>query len=148
MKILSKLFSGRSKGEHPEDIMEITKIIGPLMDKTAQEIFTSHYKELLTEPVTYIVPAIWGAKKDGELTDSQKEMHKNTAPVIKDIMESFDVGELRKAQKFAISFLIRGYIISRITYMIEMAKNQGIKNIDSYDKENDLLKQVEPLGNA
>ena len=148
MKILDKLVSRCVKKEGPEDPMKIAKIIGPLIDKTAHDIFVSYSKKLVTEPITYIVPAVWGAKKNGELTISQKEMHKKIAPNINEIMVSLELGEISEAKKFAIGFIIRGYIISKITYMIEMVKNRGIKSIASENEEEDILGQIEPLGNA
>lgn len=38
-------------------------------------------KEIIKMPITYIVPAIWGAKKDGELTAAQKEINEQVAPL-------------------------------------------------------------------
>ncbi len=147
MKILDRIFPKGTKSEDQQDLMNIARIIGPLVDKTTHEILMSYNKELLTEPVSYIVPAVWGAKKDGTLTASQQEMHKKIAPVINEIMELLELGELAEPQKFAVGFIIRGYIISKITYMIEMVKNQGI-NIAVEDKMNNILYRIEPLGNA
>lgn len=149
MKILNKLFSRdvKEKGQ-TEDIMKIARIIGPLIDKTAQDIFTSYNEELLTERRTYIVPAIWGAKKEGELTASQDDIHKKITPVLNEIMASLALKEVSGAQKFAIGFIIRGTIISKITYMIEMVKREGHKRIDLEEKKMDILKSAEPYGNA
>ncbi len=127
--------------------MKITRIVEPLVDRNTHEILVSHNKELFTEPISYIVPAVWGAKKDGKLTASQQEIHKKMAPVINEILELLELGEAGAPQKFAIGFIIRGYIISKITYMIEMVKNRGI-NVSVENKKNDLLGQIEPLGNA
>ena len=149
MKILNKLFSRDVKEKkQPEDIMKIARIIGPLIDETAQGIFVAYNDELLTEPMTYIVPAIWGAKKEGELTATQKEIHKKIEPVLNEIIESLVLKEVSEAQKFAIGFIIRGYIISKITYMIEMVKREDHKRIDLEEQKIDLLKSVEPYGNA
>jgi len=52
----------KSKIEDSEDLMEISRIIGPLIEKTVTDIFVSQRQALLTEPTTYIVPAIWGTK--------------------------------------------------------------------------------------
>ena len=147
MKILDRILSKGTRQENPEDLMKIARIIGPLVDMTPYEILMSYNKELLTEPISYIVPAVWGAKKNGPLTPPQQEMHKKIAPVINEIMELLELGKLGEPQKFTIGFIIRGYIISKITYMIEMVKNQGI-NIAIEDKKNDLLGHIEPLGNA
>lgn len=70
------------------------------------------------------MPAVWGAKKDGELTTNQKEIHKQIIPIIEDVFEKLDLKKISPPQKFAIGYIIRGLIISKITYMILMLKNK------------------------
>ena len=147
IKILRKLFSRRLRRKEPEDVMKIARLIGPLIDKTAKEIFMTYQTRLLTQPISYIVPAVWGAKKEGELEDTQKEINRQIIPVIKELFAALESKDLDAPQEYAIGFLIRGLIISKITFMIEMMKNQGIK-IDQGNKVNDILNRKQPLGNA
>jgi len=63
MKILRKLFSRALKEEEPKDVTRISRVIGPLIDKTAEEIFISYKTRLLSEPITYIVPAVGGQRR-------------------------------------------------------------------------------------
>jgi hypothetical protein len=109
-----------AKEEESQKILKAKRII----DNTANEIFLVHKKNLLFEPITYIIPAIWGEMRDGNLTDAQKEITELIEPVINRFMRLFEFENLTKAQKFAIGYLIRGLIISKITYMIEALKNQ------------------------
>jgi hypothetical protein len=148
MKALDKFFSKGTKNQEPEDEMKIARIIRPLMDKVVKEIFDLYKIKLLTEPITYIVPAVWGAKKDGELTATQKEINEHIVPVIRKILESFQLRELSEAQEFAIGFLIRGLIISRITYMIEGVKNRLNDKTDPDRQSHGILNYLEPLGSA
>ncbi len=148
MKILDKFFSKSTKNHEPEDVMKIARIIGPLVDKKVQEIFGEYKMKLLNEPITYIVPAVWGAKKDGELTATQKEINEQVVPVIIKIIESFQVRNLSGAQAFAIGFLTRGLIIAKITYMIEGVKNRVTNKNSSWEENTDILKDLEPLGTA
>jgi hypothetical protein len=148
MRFLGELFSKRVKNEEPEDLMEIAKVIGPLIDDAAKEIFASYQMKLLTEPLTYIIPAVWGAKKDGELTPTQKEISRQIVPVIEQIIQSLRFKELTGAQEFAIGFLVRGLIISKTTYMIEVVKNRIIDNTDSRQHNDYGLEQLEPVGTA
>lgn len=106
-----------------EESQKILKAKG-IIDNTANEIFLTHKKTLLSEPITYILPAIWGEIKGGTLSSAQKEITENIEQVINRLMRLFEFEELKKAQKFAIGYLIRGLIISKITYMIEALKNQ------------------------
>ena len=111
------------------DITDIAKEIRPLIDDLAGEIFKSHHAVLVSEPITYIVPAVWGAKKDGTLTRTQEEIHGKVNPVVREIYESFGFSGLTEPQEFAVLYLVRGLVISKITYMIEALKarqNRGI----------------------
>ena len=109
-----------AKEEESQKILKAKRII----DNTANEIFLSHKNNLLSEPITYIMPAIWGETKDGNLTSAQREITEKIEPVINRLMRLFEFENLNKAQKFAVGYLIRGLIISKITYMIEALKNQ------------------------
>ena len=109
-----------AKEEESQKILKAKRII----DNTANEIFLSHKNNLLSEPITYIMPAIWGEIKDGNLTSAQREITEKIEPVINRLMRLFEFESLNKAQKFAVGYLIRGLIISKITYMIEALKNQ------------------------
>jgi len=122
--------------------------IKEIIDKTTNMIFISYKEKLLTEPITYIVPAVWGERKDGKLTTIQREINRRIVPTIDGIMEILELEELHGAQRFAIGYLIRGLLISKIAYMIEAFKNQGFKENNSNNKEKDLLNRIEPLGNA
>ena len=43
--------------------------------------------------------------------------------VIEDIMEMIELKDLNNVQEFAFEYLIRGLIISKITYLIEASKH-------------------------
>jgi hypothetical protein len=130
--------------EYEFGILKIKEII----DKTTNMIFISYKEKLLTEPITYIVPAVWGERKDGKLTTIQREINRRIVPTIDSVMETLELEDLHGAQRFAIGYLIRGLLISKIAYMIEAFKNQDFKENGSNNKESDLLNQIEPLGNA
>ena len=108
--------------EYEFGILKIKEII----DKTTNMIFISYKEKLLTEPITYIVPAVWGEIKDGKLTTIQREINKKIVPTINSIMDILELEDLHGAQGFAIGYLIRGLLISKIAYMIEAFKNQEV----------------------
>ncbi|MBF0476100.1 MAG: hypothetical protein HQK59_09750 [Deltaproteobacteria bacterium] len=112
------------KTNNAEDILKISRAAGPLIEKTVIEIFTAYYHELLNEPVTYIVPAIWGASKEGRLTVSQQHISQKISPIVEEIINLFEFDGLTGAQKFALLYLVRGLFVSKIIYMIELVKNQ------------------------
>ena len=114
-----------SDEDHEIGILKIKEII----DKTTDTIFNSYRQKLLTEPITYIVPAVWGAKKDGKLTVTQKEINRKIVPMVSNIMAIFELEDINKAQRFAIGYLIRGLVTSKITYMIEASRNRADERI-------------------
>jgi len=125
--LLKRWFSsGKAQGEaEPDDVMRIARKVGALADRTSMEIFSAYRTELLSRPITYIVPAVWGAIKDAEPDPIQKEMNEKISPVVEDICRAFALDGLDPTRRFALGFLVRGYLISKITYMIEASRNQG-----------------------
>jgi len=147
MTFFKRLIQSRTQKTEAEDVMKIVRIIGPLIDKTAIEIMAAHRTELLREPITYIVPAVWGVIKDGELTAAQKEMHREIAPNIKKIYEALELKKVNEAQKFAILDIIRGLVISKVTYMIEAMKNHARSRQQTIYRLPELY-DLEPAGRA
>ena len=100
--------------------------IKELIDETTTMIFSLYRDELLSEPITYILPVVWG-KKHGNLSGIQGEIHMKINPLIRDIIEIFAFKEINEDQRFALEYLIRGLVISKITYLIESFKNRSGK---------------------
>ena len=98
--------------------------IKEIIDDTTNEIFISHKAEFMLEEITYIVPAVWGKIKHGKLTDTQLEINGKINDVITDIIQMLDLKDLNNLQEFAFEYLIRGLIISKITYLIEASKHR------------------------
>lgn len=148
MKILKNFLTKKKSKKEPENVMEIANVIGPLIDKAVWDIFVMYKMDLLSEPITYIVPAVWGAKKDGELTSIQNTINDRVSPVIEDIFKSLRIEKLDRAQEFALNFLIRGIVISKITFMVEALR--GRLNERTLDEQNlkEALLRFKPHGNA
>jgi len=148
MKVLKNFFSKIRSQEEPEDIMKIANIIGPLLDGVVNDIFMTYRMELLSEPITYIVPAIWGAKKEGELTSIQKDINVRAVPVINKVFDLLRMKKIGNDQEFALYFLIRGIIIAKITFMIEAFRSRLSER--SMDKQSlkDALMHFKPHGSA
>lgn len=128
--------------------MAIAKTIGPLIDGLANEIFRKYFNILLLKPITYIVPAVWGADQHHELDAISKEINALVLPVIEKSMLALNIDQLRRSQEFAIAFLIRGLIISKIAFMVESAKNQSSAAGREDRTTKNELKDVEPMGSA
>jgi hypothetical protein len=148
MKILKEYFSKRISRKEPEDIMQIANIIGPLLDGVVNDIFMTYRMELLSEPITYIVPAIWGAKKEGELTPVQKDINARAVPVIDKVFDLLQMKKVSNDQEFAVYFLIRGIIIAKITFMIEAFRSRlSERSIDEQSLKEALM-HFKPKGSA
>ena len=145
MNILNKIIK---KKKSSEDLTEISKIVAPLIDKTANDIFTSHCNELLEKPITYIIPAIWGKDVNGELTLTQAKINDKIAPVMERILRLFEFKNSSGEQEFAFEYLLRGLFVSKITFMIELKKNLELKAIAAAKAGNEILSNARPVGNA
>ena len=142
------IINGIIKKKAPEDLASISKIIAPLIDKTANDIFRSHCKELLEKPITYIIPAIWGKDVNGELTLTQAEINDKIVPVMERILGLFEFKNSKGEQEFAFEYLLRGLFVSKITFMIELMKNIDSKAIAAAKASNEILSKATPIGNA
>jgi len=145
MNLLNKIIK---KKKAPEDLTEISKIIAPLIEKTANDIFMSHCNELLEKPITYIIPAIWGKDVNGELTLTQVKINDKIAPVMERILRLFKFKNSSGELEFAFEYLLRGLFVSKITFMIELKKNLDLKGIVAANAGNEILFKARPVGNA
>ena len=142
MKRIKDFFSKRDGQKHSQELMKITNAIGPLLDQTAHEIFSLHSSELLKKPLTYIIPAVWGVNNDVKLTEIQIRINKRIVPVVDEILRLFNAREMDPAQQNALDYIVRGLIISKITFMIELLKNQMLMSAAHNSKENNILKDI------
>jgi len=154
--MLSKLFRKYYEKENvvvdddddDDDVVGFARTIERLIDETSLEIFREYKNTLLKESNVYIVPAVWGAVKNGELTLIQKEIHAIIFPAVKKILDLLvQPKEVNAAQEFAIGYLVRGLFISKIIYMIEFYKNLSDTQT-GFDQQNPELANMEPLGHA
>ncbi|HYA14272.1 MAG TPA: hypothetical protein VEF33_08030 [Syntrophales bacterium] len=148
MKNLKEYFLKIISRKEPEDIMRIANIISPLLDGVVNDIFMSYRMELLSEPITYIVPAIWGAKKEGELTPVQKEINARAVPIINKVFALLQIKKIDPDQEFALYFLIRGIIIAKITFMIEALRGRLSERSMDEQSLKEALMRFKPHGSA
>ena len=112
------------------------------------EIVRSYKMELLSGPVDYVVPAVWGAKKGEDLDATQKEIHTQFSPVIDRIIDLFHIKDISEPQKFAIRFLIKSLFISKICYMIDGVKSEIANKLGRREKTPNILYNVEMIRSA
>jgi len=137
--------NGRDISAHSEENKKCILKIKDCIDETASMIFATHMKKLLSEPITYILSAVWG-KKHGQLSVSQKEINWELDPLIDEVIMLFEFDEINESQRFALEYLIRGLVISKVTYLIESFKNRSRDAQKIDDPNSNLLDQLEELG--
>ena len=148
MKILQKIFSRKNQEHAPENVTRIAACTGSLIEKAAWDIFSTYRMELLSEPITFIVPAVWGVSKEGELTAVQIAIHHRVFTVIEEISNILQIRKLNPSQDFAIKYLVRGLIIAKITYMIESFRNKLTERAFSEKGLQESLLHINPQGTA
>ncbi len=150
MKLFDRILAKRNRVEKKSnDVMMVPRIIEPLLNKVALDVVDSYKGKLLAEPITYIIPAIWGAKENGTIDNTQEEIFQQVLPVIKEVYNTFGLDDLSDSQRFVVGYMIKGLIISKISYMLEVLKNRLNENIDLSEQEDETsLAHLEPIGNA
>jgi hypothetical protein len=150
MKGFFKRFSGKKQNTEGEldDLLSLARQVESILDSLTNQIYMEHGKDLLNHPITYIVPAVWGAVKNGELSELQQTIHQPVAEAIEKAMIALDLKGLTPPQAFAIGYIIRGLIISKMVYMLEATKReQADQKLENGDDLIDL-NETEPVGRA
>ena len=145
LNLIKNFFSKPTKASETEDVLKIALEIDPLLNTVVAEIFQGYWETLNKEPTTYIVPAVWGAQKGGDIDAVQKEIHRKVNPVVEAVLQSLGLKKMSSAQAFALRFLVNGFIISKITNMVELLKS---KDKLSVMQQHEPLRNLDPLGTA
>ncbi len=114
-------FTLKNCDEGSKAVLKIKEII----DETTDSIFVLFKDQLLSNHITYIVPAVWGKLRQEELNRDQRNIYRTIETMVSDVVEIMDFNEISEAQRFAIEYLIRGLVISKITYLIASHKKEG-----------------------
>jgi len=131
----------------PVDLRRITKTLRSRIWDGITEILDSHASELLVHPPLFLVTAVWGTGRDGELTPAQKEIFDRAQMLLKETDAVLNIHGLQGYQQFALTFLVRELLISKILFFVEMGKNR--LRTEAHDSEAaDALSFPAPWGNA
>ena len=110
--------------DESSSILRIKEII----DETTDTIFSLHKNDLLVNPITYIIPAVWGRIRNGDLNPKQKNIYLSIESMVSDVIEIMEFDDLTDSQRFSIEYLIRGLVISKITYLIASSRSNDKDN--------------------
>ncbi len=138
----------KQEAEEPSDILSISREIEQIVENTVHRVFTTHRTELMAASPAFVVPAVWGVKKDGRLTDSQVDIHQVVAPAIDSILRLLNLRDLSPTQEFALTYLVRSLFIAKITFMVELARGLANQRLDVKRSEGDPAGCFESIGEA
>ena len=130
-----------------EDILVLARDVEGLLDGLVNRIFSQWGDLLLTQDITWVVPAIWGAVKHGELTRDQERIYEAASPVLKEATMHLGLKGLSSSQNFAVQYLLRSLVIAKIIYMIEATRRHRAEDQRRIESHNPL-QDVEPWGHA
>jgi hypothetical protein len=139
MKPLNKLFISQNNEDTTHDMRIINGLIKQV-DEAAKKVFTSNTIELLNEPITNVIEAVWGAQTDKSLaTAAQRRIDSIIRPMIRKINDDIESEDLTGAKNCIIDALIKRLAIWEILFTIqcyklgtpdpEQSKSTGIYNL-------------------
>jgi len=138
MKRLSKLFRSGSTDVTTVDMRRIHELMNQI-DEATKKIFNFNAIELLNEPLSNVVAAVWGTLIDkSQPTSTQRQIDSTIRPIIRTIQDALKTEELTGAKDCVIDYLIRRLAVSEILFMItcyklNMLTNEQSKSMDIYN---------------
>lgn len=114
-----KFFSRKKKPLTAEELISKARIIEPLVERLCSRVLRDYRTTLLSNEITYIVPAVWGASPDTPLTNEQINIHRLVKEVVEQVFKVLELKKLDADQEYAVGYLLRGLIISKVAYQIE-----------------------------
>jgi hypothetical protein len=128
--------------------LRLTRRFEKILQHTCIDIFTAYRTVLVTEPIAYIVAAVWGSQKGPDLTRTQLEIFARVRPAVEQMQLSLESEKLDREQVFVRGYLIRGLLIIKIFYMIELWKKTILAKESQLQPMPHSLHWIEPLGTA
>ena len=148
MKSLSKFLRSR-KTEVTSIDMSIMNGLIEQVEEATKKIFNSNAVELLNEPLTNVVAAVWGVQTDeNQPTSTQRKIDHTIRPIIRKIQDAIETEEFSGAKDCVIDYLIKRLVISEIVFMIQCYKVSllGREQYKSSDTHN--LADIQTAGHA
>ena len=144
--LLGKLRSWIRRQKEPNNLHTISSEIGQIINDSVKVIIHSYANQLLNEPISYIVPAIWGVTSEGPLSPLQADIHSNVKPSINKIMNHFNLKGMTAEQEFALWYVVRGVFVAQIAFALESLRNQNGGKESPLRNTN--LSEIKPWGSA
>ncbi len=147
-RLMEKYITGRKAHKENESAPLSFREMEYLLNSKAISLFKKYREELLEKPPVYIVPAVWGGKKPGDLDATQKEIHRTLAPVLEDVYSQISEFETDRHGGQCIDYLLKGLVLYKMAYMVQYYMNKkGYASLLSME-EDKFLDDMDPVGRA
>ena len=148
MKSIDRFTGKRRDITEPRSETSLGVRAAKLLDRASLEVMTQCWEVLVKRPLVYVVPAVWGTGVGSSMDRLQKEMNKGIAPVLEEVMKSLDLQDLTLDQEFAIQYFLRGYIVTKLLFMIEVLRGRPNRPEGGEEPEETMLAFLQPVGIA
>lgn len=148
LKRIKKLIGKPAPPATPPDVRAMATAIEPLVENLVAGLFQQHAARLLSEDITYIVPAVWGASKEGPLDNAQREIAGQMAEMLPKLLAVLELGELTAQQEFALGYLVRSLVVAKITYLIEGTRGMILRGEHPRAQDQGVFGDMETVGTA
>jgi hypothetical protein len=131
----------------PEEIIGLARDVGRVVEEIVQMVAKRYLTHLLDEPVGFAVPAVWGARQEGGLTQAQAECFSLLNPAIRQALTILNLPGINTAQSFALDYLFRSLFISKLLHAAEVARGM-LQGRLTADPARPGLADLETVGSA
>ena len=147
--MISKFKRRRAQSPPVEDAsLRLAKLIGPEVDRLANEIFLLYTRRRDLNPTTHIIAAVWGNKANETLDELQQYIVQKVTFKVQKILTLLTSEQTDPSQAFAMEFIVKGLLITKVLYMLEVLKSKMQKDLSMGRTPHDPLETIDPIGHA
>lgn len=147
-QLMEKYNKGRKTPKGTESAPLSFRDMEHLLNSTSISLFEKYRAELLAKPPVYIVPAVWGEKKSGDLDATQKEIYRTLSPVLEEVYSRIAEFEANSHGDQCIEYLLKGLVLYKMAYMAQYYLNKKSCAALLSMEEDSFLANMEPAGMA
>ena len=150
IRALIKKFKRRESQSPPvsDASLRLAKVIGPEIDRMANEIFLLYTRRLDLNPPTHIIAAVWGNKANETLDELQQYIVQKVTFKVQKILALLTSDQTDPSQMFAMEFIVKGLLITKVLYMLEVLKSKIEKDVNVGGAQREPLESIDPIGHA
>ena len=128
--------------------LRLAKLIGPEIDRMANEIFLLYTRRQDLNPTTHIIAAVWGNKANETLDELQQYIVQKVTFKVQKILAMITSDQTDSSQTFAMEFVVKGLLITKVLYMLEVLKSKMEKDVNVGGTQHESLESIDPIGHA